>query len=167
MSRLTCILICLFFTQFECIAQSESKPSDETAFLEVGGFAGLGSINYEKMLVTKGICSLGPRFGLGFNRFMDYRDKFNPDFAIPLALSMHAGKNWKGEFGIGITYSNVVHAGTDLEPERQSAMHLNGNIGARYQNMNGGLMIRIGYSPLIERFNYFRHWAYLGIGIAF
>ena len=167
MHKLLCSILFTLGLQLFSFGQSTALPSDEVVFLEAGGFAGIGSVNYEKTLVTKGTFGLGPRFGLGFNRFIDYQNKFNPDFAIPIALSMHAGNNWKGEFGLGITYSNVVHAGADLEPERQSAMHLVGNIGGRYQNMSGGLMVRIGYSPIFERFNQLRHWGYIGIGYVF
>lgn len=167
MQKWLCCFLMSFGLQLFCLGQSAVLPSDEVVFVEAGGFAGLGSINYEKTLVTRGILGLGPRFGIGFNRFIDYQDKFNPDFAIPIALSMHAGKNWKGEFGAGVTYSNVVHVGPDLEPERQSAMHLVGSLGGRYHNIEGGLMVRIGYSPIFERFSQLRHWGYIGIGFVF
>jgi hypothetical protein len=131
------------------------------------GYGGLASVNYERISYTRGLLQLGPRIGLGVNRFMDYRPKFNPDFAIPFGFGLAFGKNWKGEFGLGTTFSSVVQVGNDLEPIRQTLVHGNFNIGVRYQKEGGGFLLRAGYSPIIEKFSYFRHWPYLAIGIAF
>ena len=136
-------------------------------YLEAGGYGGIGSLNYERVSYTKDMFQLGPRIGIGFNRFMDYRPKFNPDFAVPFGICLAFGKNWKGEFGLGTTFSSVVHVGDQLEPERQTLVHGNANIGVRYQKAQGGFLFRIGYSPIFEKFSYFRHWPYLALGLSF
>lgn len=124
-------------------------------------------MNYERVTYTHGIFQLGPRIGVGINRFMDYRPKFNPDIAIPFGVSFAFGKNWKAECGLGTTFSSVVQVGDDFEPIRQTLVHGNANIGVRYQKADGGFVFRAGYSPIFEKFSHLRHWPYLAIGISF
>lgn len=161
------ILVLLLSLTHWCTCQTESTESRNLFYLEGGGFGGIGSLNFERITYTRGFFSLGPRIGFGFNRFKDFTNHFNPDITIPFGVLFTAGTNWRGEIGVGTTYSSVVHVGDELEPERVNEVHANLCIGARYQPTNGGLLLRAGYSPIIERFSYYRHWAYLAIGIVF
>lgn len=143
------------------------EQANDLIYLEAGGFGGLGSINYERVSFHKQLFQLGPRIGIGFNRFVDYQKKFNPDISIPFGVNFSFGTNWKAEIGLGTTFSSVVQVGADLEPERISQVHGNASIGFRYQKSSGGLLVRGGYSPIFEKFSYLRHWPYLAIGIVF
>ncbi|OFZ63405.1 MAG: hypothetical protein A3D92_08940 [Bacteroidetes bacterium RIFCSPHIGHO2_02_FULL_44_7] len=160
-------LICLLTWTPCCLAQEVAESGNDLIYVEAGGYGGLGSINYERISYRKQLFQLGPRIGVGFNRFMDYRNKFNPDVSIPFGVNFCYGTKWKAEIGLGTTFSSVVHVGPDLEPERISQVHGNASIGFRYQKTEGGLLIRAGYSPIFEKFSYLRHWPYLAIGIVF
>lgn len=135
-------------------------------YLEGLGPGGLGSVNYERIVYKKDLFQTSVRLGLGFNRFNDFRDKFNPDFSVPIGVGIAFGTRFKGEAFVGTTYTNNVVATPTLEPERTTALHAYFGIGARYQSYKG-LFARIGYSPLLEKFTYFRHWGYLSIGWVF
>lgn len=162
------VFFCLLVFQSEIASAQESpKVGQNMVYLEAFGYGGLASLNYERVAYTKGIFQLGPRVGLGINRFMDYRPKFNPDFAIPFGVCFAVGKNWKAEFGLGTTFSSVVQVGDDLEPLRQTLVHGNANVGVRYQKPDGGFILRAGYAPIFEKFSHLRHWPYLALGLSF
>ena len=117
-------------------------------YLEAGGFGGFGSLNYEHLVFTANNFQIGTRLGLGFNRFKDFRNKFNPDLAFPIGVCFAYGTKIKGEIGLGTTYTNIVHAGADLNVERSSEIHGNLLIGVRFQKRDKGALFRIGYSPI-------------------
>ncbi len=161
------IWILFLFIGSVCHGQSESEPANNLLYLEAGGFGGIGSLNYERISYSRGLFNIGPRFGFGFNRFKDFQENFNPDIAIPFGVHFTYGKRWKGEVGVGTTYTSVVHANSFLEPERASEVHGNLCVGVRYQNQTGGFLFRAGYSPIFERFSMVRHWPYLAVGFSF
>jgi len=134
-------------------------------YLEAGGFGGLGSFNYERTAFSQSNFQIGARIGLGFNKMKDFRNTFNPDIAVPIAACFTYGRNFKGEINIGTTYTNNVTAGPELSVVRSTAIHGALAAGFRYQRMNKGLFLRLGYSPLFEKFSSIRHWGYLSIGL--
>lgn len=147
--------------------EGEIEQSQNIFYAEALGPGGFGSVNFERIVLSKGMFQTSVRLGLCLNRFKDFRDKFNPDIAIPLNVGIAYGNQFKGEVFLGTTYTNNVIVSMDLEPERTTAFHLFAGAGLRYQPYGKGLFARIGYSPLLEKFTQFRHWGYLSIGWMF
>ena len=158
-------LIGLFiFLCFTSSAQDEVEARN-IIYLEAGGFGGLGSFNYERTAFNLSNFQIGARIGIGFNRMKDFRDKFNPDIAVPIAACFTYGRKFKVEINIGTTYTNNVSAGPKLTVVRSTAIHGALAAGFRFQNPDKGAFFRIGYSPLFEKFSSIRHWGYASIGL--
>jgi len=174
MSRKTFYLVLLLLLPMMGSAQRDTLVKN-AVYIEALGIGGLGSINYEHFVFEKNRFIIGVRLGLSTYRITDFRNKFNPDVIIPISVNFLYGTKHKLEIGLGNTYTNTVHAGLDLSPERETAIHGNAYIGYRLQfltkkpilkNING-FVIRIGYSPLFEYFRSVRHWGGLSFGITF
>ena len=160
------IMLVIILENLFCIAQN-TIPVPNALYIEFGGNAGYGSLNYERLALSKKKIQLGIRVGLSTLKIKDYRNKFNPDIIIPLSLNVTYGDKHKAETGVGTTYTNTISVGENLSPVRTSSLHGNLNIGYRYQKATGGLLIRVCYTPLIEYFTTFHHWAGVSVGYAF
>ena len=85
------------------IAQRDStRLANNATYLEIGGPAGYGSLNYERILVLKKKISLIARCGLSVNHIRDYTNKINPDILIPFSLGACYGSTHKIEAGLGL-----------------------------------------------------------------
>ena len=164
MTKVQLLLLPILLWGFHSSAQDQLPPSINLIYAEAGGYGGVGSLNYERIIWSSHKFQIGPRIGLGCNRFKDFRDKFNPDISIPLGLTLAFGNNFKGEIGVGTTYTSTVYAAPGLLPERRNLIHGNALIGMRYQKLGKGPLFRIGYSPIFETFSRLRHWPYLAFG---
>ncbi len=153
----------------QAISQSDSTNTARNAvYLEAGGLATYGSINYERLLPLKNKWNLALRIGFGSYRLKDFNDQFNPDLIIPIAIYGLYGKQHKVEFGFGQAITNIVRANpSNFQVERESKLSANFTIGYRYQNVAGGLFIRIAYSPIIEFYKNYRHWGGVSVGYGF
>ncbi len=162
----------LLFTQLVLFSefshgQEEEVVSDNIVYIEALGAGGLGSLNYERITFRKSGFQIGIRLGVAVNKFKDFKNKFNPDFAFPITANFAYGSAFKGEINIGTTYTNTVSADNTLQIQRSTAMHGIVAAGFRYQPKHSGLFFRTGYSPILEKFTRLRHWGYLSIGIVF
>ena len=97
MKYIIAIISCL--SLLPIVAQSESQDNigRNLFYFEALGAGGLGSINYERVVMKNNLFQTSVRLGLCFNRFKDFRDKFNPDIAIPVNVGIAYGKRFKGE----------------------------------------------------------------------
>ena len=137
-------------------------------FIEVAGVAGYGSINYERVMYDKKYLMFAMRCGLGTYHIVDYTNIINPDIIIPFTMNGFYGQNHKIEFGVGETFSNIVHADlNDFKPKRVSNFNTIFSIGYRYQKNTGGIVFRCAYTPIIEFNRYLRHWAGVSFGYSF
>ena len=162
------LVVILFIAKnINCNAQDTTATASNAVYLEFGGNAGYGSVNYERIALTTKKIQLSVRAGLSTLKIKDYRDKFNPDIVIPLAFNVMYGKDHKLETGLGTTFINTVSVGENLSPKRTSALHGNLHIGYRYQKATGGLLFRFCYTPLFDFSSSFRHWAGVSVGYAF
>lgn len=161
------LIVLVFFSVSVGSFAQDTTVASNAIYLELGGNAGYGSLNYERMILSKNKFQLSVRAGLSTLKMVDYRDKFNPDIIIPVALNVTYGNNHKIETGIGSTYTNMVNVGGNLSPERTSVLNGNLHLGYRYQKSNGGILFRVCYTPLFESFNSFRHWAGISVGYTF
>jgi hypothetical protein len=134
-------------------------------YVEALGVGGYGSLNYERVLISKNKLKLALRFGTGTYHVMDYRVKFNPDIILPLSVTGLYGNHHLVEIGVGQTVASLVSANEFRKAERKNSLHATFNVGYRYEKSK--IMCRICYSPIIEYYNYFHHWGGISIGYRF
>ena len=150
-------------------AQNEGEePAKTSLYLELGGAAGIWSFNYDRTLwdISKSF-KLNGRAGFGL--LSEFNGAGFPDVLIPVSGAMLYGKDkHRIELGGGITYFNWTmrdpesSSGYSRKPELLKHLIL----GYRFQKMDGGLMFRIIYSPIIsnESNENFGHWMGVSIG---
>jgi hypothetical protein len=137
-------------------------------YVEAGGVGGYGSLNYERLIITKIKTIFLIRIGLSTYNIYDYTNNFNPDLLVPLIISGTNGQKHKLEYGLGITISNIVQANQIyFNPERVTNIHTIFNIGYRYHNINNGFMFRLTYTPILVFNKYFQNWAGISFGFSF
>lgn len=168
MKTLFLLLIFCLPTVQALIAQDSTRLAANTIYLEAGGAAGYGSLNFERILFHQHGFSLSGRIGCGTYRLKDYTTHFNPDVLVPLTIQACYGNDHKIECGAGQAITSTVQAArTDFKPERSIGLHTIFSIGYRYQKNTNGLFFRCAYTPVIEFNRYFRHWAGLSLGYSF
>jgi len=136
-------------------------------YAEFGGIGGYGSINYERLIDKKSYFKVFGRIGLSTYNLKDYQNNFNPDIIVPLAMNACLGNEHNLELGLGPTFSRIVK----VQENQGEWLDFNFNVGYRYQKESGGVLIRCGYTPVLENNNTgsatWRHWAGVSIGYAF
>ena len=131
-------------------------------------------MNYERLYFfpssknTTESFALAFRLGISTYYLNDYTDTFNPEIILPVALHLLYGKDHKLEFGLGQTFTSFIRADTkNFQPKRDVYSHTHFTLGYRYQKNEGGLMLRVAYTPIIEFNKEYTHWGGLSIGYAF
>ncbi|MDQ3191054.1 MAG: hypothetical protein M3Q58_05620 [Bacteroidota bacterium] len=161
-------LFLFFFSDAKSQNDTLVRAANNSLYIEAGGIAGYGSVNYEKFLLKKNNFKLVSRIGISTYHLRDYTTRFNPDIIIPLAVNFLFGKNHNVEFGVGQTFTKIVYSPSfDINPKRKTNLSSNITIGYRYHKTEGGFVFRCGYTPIIENNKYFRHWAGISFGFAF
>lgn len=165
--KFTILVLFFLISNSNLKSQNDSIVIAKNAvYIEGVGIGGLGSINYERIFYTTAKFQLHGRIGISTINLNDFTDKFNPDLIFPIAVNLTYGNQHNVEIGIGQTYSNIVQA-ENGGVERNNSLSANFNIGYRYQKSNGGILFRCGYTPFIENYQRFQHWAGGSIGYAF
>ena len=164
--------VVLFCLSTPLLAQ-KSKDSivfkKNAVFYELAGSGGRHSINYERSFVIKQSKFTGSvRGGLSLSNYRDFDGNFNPDFTLPLMANLMYGAKHRGEIGVGQTLSSIVEGNTNTgDPKRGNHFNTTFNIGYRYQRQNGGPMVRVGYTPVINFRGEYKHWFGASIGFTF
>jgi hypothetical protein len=165
--RFITILICLMIFSFSLVTGNLNNARN-IIYTEAFGTAGYGSVNFERLIGTKGNMRIGFRGGLGTYNIYDFTGKFNPDLIFPLSLNMYLFEPHCVELGVGNTLSSIVQLrDAGWQPERQKRLSANFILGYRYYRNEGGLIIRIGYTPIIEFYRRLVHWGGISVGYAF
>jgi len=164
------ILLSLLLGQ--AFAQSgTATKSKSSIYLELGGAAGLWSLNYDRALweINESF-RLHARAGLGM--YSEFNGAGFPDVMVPVSGMVLWGKHThRVEAGGGITYYNWTlrdALSTDGFSRRSDLLgHL--ILGYRFQKLEGGLMFRVTYTPIINNYSNkpFEHWAGGSIGYTF
>jgi hypothetical protein len=116
-------------------AETIPRTTWNNAYLELGGNAGLGSVNYERMLSEFFCIRIGVLPNPDFFLFG------SPPIAyVPLGLSWLFGRN-EQKFELGATVTLP-----------QGSLLGSVNIGYRYQPKGSGLLFRIAFTPMIVDF---------------
>ena len=158
------IFLIVVFGAKNLLAQEAVEAASKNAFFaELLGNGIFFSVNYDYRLGNK----FGLRGGIGFvgknERFGGSGFSYsNTALTIPLGANLLLGKNGKYfEVGAGITY---VKGNEGVISEEYSPITGTLNFSYRYQPLGGGVMFKIGISPIFtnDYFDPFRPG--LGIG---
>ena len=147
--------------------QENNNSNRQQVYLELGGAAPYGSLNYEYAVLKKEKLCLTGRIGISSMKIIDYRRKFNPDIIVPLTVSLIYGKRHCIEILAGNTFSSKVFSKNFYESGREFSV--NGTFGVfyRYRMAAIPVRLRIGYSPILEEYQFYRHWFALSVGYSF
>ncbi len=162
------LLFLFLFFFFQSKSQETFIPK-HSIILEAGGIGGFGSLNYERLFISKTKYHFSYRVGFSFFRFKDFERKFNPDLLFP--ISIHFIKKYKNHsivFGFGQTVSSIVKASSDFSSKvRKTSLNPSVILGYRFQRRNKPFSIQINYTPVFQQGERFRHWGNLGFGYSF
>ena len=153
------IILCLCISLFAAVP-SFGQQHPNSLYLEVGGSAGIYSINYDRLIGSH----LGIRIGFSY-----WADLIIPGISaqiFPTSLNCFIGNgSSKFELGVGVTY---VIGEINWFGERASGSVVvpNINIGYRYQSEDGGFLFRLGFMPLIGPHEILP-WGGLSAGVSF
>ena len=157
--------IILFCFCFSAIAQIEIIGKKNLMFLELGGAAGYGSVNYELLVKKLQKMKLSARVGLSSHKFRDFQNEFNPDIIVPISINTYFGYNHHIELGVGQVFSSIIYADkVNFEPRRRNNLGTNISIGYRFQKEAPGTVFKIAYTPIIQNNRVFTNWFSAAIG---
>lgn len=175
MKRIVLIFICSLFISFNLRAQIYFRNllyNPHSAYLEVLGNGRFYSLNYEYLVRDFGI-KQGIRVGAGaFPNFFDAKKPWCMTGIIEYN-GFWLSRNHHIEWGAGISYRYDTYTKDITEKTFQivppsdtipltlshtltgitSGLILNGRLGYRYQDPDGGLVIRVGWVPLFYLMN--------------
>ena len=192
MSKLTILLALIFSCQI-LFAQDEEHPEGWTApvfglgefdedsvkngntvdrlykrtlFVELGGAAGFGSFNLDKLFFEKNRIKFSWRLGGIIYPGVKRNTGTGIDLVFPASLNLmyRFGTAFMGvhhlEMGLGQTLSFST---------KNQFLIATINIGYRYQKKDGGFFFRAGYTPFISYLYsvQYQHWAGISIGKTF
>ncbi len=136
------------FIAASCLSQGE-KPLQEklskknAVYLELLGQGLFYSVNYDRILLVGNKLALSGRVGLSYYPITSFFDAHT--IAIPIEFNLLVGNGLTYfEFGLGGTYMQ----GLD-KPNFSKSFFASLRLGYRYQKDEGGLMFRIGFTPLL------------------
>lgn len=134
------------------------SASRHVFYTELGGASLMSSLNYEYVLTQHSNIRFAGRLGIGAG----YMDSFVPEAtSILVGLVGILGKR-NHHFEFGYMHTTVAH-----KFGAKNFAFLSG--GYRFHKPNGGLFLRIAYTPKIANYNpkKFNHWAGVGVGYVF
>lgn len=174
-SRIICVVL-ITVISFGWAQKSTAQIVDlkHAVYAELGGSAGIWSVNYDLIALNISNFKVGARIGWGF--LTESYPGTTIDMHIPLTVNfMYAFKEKHHfELGIGTQIASYeirsVKTAIDTGFVRKTEALGNFTLGYRFQSPDGGFVFRAFYSPFFYQDDiYFRyeHWAGLSVGYAF
>ena len=170
--RRVALLVCFtFFLSESTVAQTDL---DHSVYLELGGSAGIYSLNYDLIFLKKNDFKIGARTGLQLLK--EGYEGTTMDFYVPVTMNfMYAlAKKHHVELGLGAQIASYeirnIISETEIGFVRKTEALGNATLGYRYQNPDGGFMFRVFYSPFLYQdgvYTRYEHWAGVSLGFTF
>lgn len=172
--------VLVFFTlciTFCAIAQ-DSTQAKHAVYLEIGGNAGRGCINYELNVIQAFkplLNSLGQtkfqfnlRGGFAAIPLYDYTKTFNPDLILPVTVLCQYGNLHRIVMSFGTVFSSAVVVDVHHTQMRNNTFNASFYLAYRFQKKyTKGIMFQCMYAPLFYGIHFSKHWAGFGFGYAF
>jgi hypothetical protein len=158
---LTAVLLLILIPSITSYAQKETARN--SIYLELLGNGVFYSINYDREFNDY----LGMRVGLSYLPGVSTAFSTTEDIImIPVMINTFIGNgNSKFELGAGIVYEGFTHS--TIFGSSDSQIIITTTIGYRYQQKAGGLIFRIGFTPLITERGYILPFGGISIGTSF
>ncbi|HYH78286.1 MAG TPA: hypothetical protein VEX86_00765 [Longimicrobium sp.] len=165
--RNTALALAFSLTAVGAAAAQDTAPvatgvAKNTFFVELLGNAGLYSLNYERFFTPR----LGLRVGGMYIQAEDEGDEVAVGLFPIMATYLLGEGNSHFETGVGIGIATAGVESTDLGDEWGSAVYGTATLGYRYQKPAGGVMFRVGFTPVVASGNVFP-WVGASVGYAF
>ncbi len=159
----TVVLFGLIFNTVCGIAQTKIDillPYKNRVFIEAGGNAGIGSINYERDINAFEHNNVQLLFRTGFS-FFPVDKNTGSVLVFPNSVNLLLGVTHYAEFGLGQTFSFTTKGSGFI----RSVI----NIGYRYQPPSQRINFRLMYTPIISNLwdVQYQHWAGISVGYQF
>ncbi len=152
--------VLLIILIFSLPGNSQNKPNNFALTLDLAGNSGLYTINGEYQVGKFKDFKLNARIGFGY-----YSESDIQFTGIPIGINVLTGtKKHHFELGLGASYikgfeNMQIPAGTfgnPLEWSQQSkGIYFVPSVGYRFDNLMGGLILKVYYSPLITVYDFF------------
>jgi len=162
-------LICLFLLFIAGGPQSVAQPKNSSIFIELGGHAGLWSINYDASLLEfNKNAHLQTSIGVGL--FSEFKNDQFVDVFCPITISALLGNDKHFvEVGVGQTISNYSHRDWNNQTRygRKTEILTNLKLAYRFQSLQSRFLLRLAYTPFIilDSQKPFQHWFGLSVGL--
>ena len=142
----------------------DQKVAKNAVYLELGGNGLIYTINYDRMIGNK----FNVRAGIETYGAFSQNGEGSGVIVLPVMVNYLAGQgNNRLELGLGKLFSQInLDFGDDSRFSRFSDNTYTATIGFRHQPRNGGLLFRVGLTPIIGRELTFM-WAGASIGASF
>ena len=169
--RFIMVMAILFATKNTLTAQNDLNHS---VYLELGGSAGIYSLNYDLIFLNFNSFKVGARAGLQLLK--EGYEGTTMDYFVPITTNFMYAFNQKHhiELGVGTQIASYeirsIISETEIGFVRKTEALGNATLGYRFQNPEGGFMFRAFYSPFFYQDGvYFRyeHWAGISVGFTF
>lgn len=150
----------LFLLTFNLLGNSQNKSDNFALTLDLAGNSGFYTLNGEYEIGKIKDYKLNARLGFGY-----YSDNVVHFTGIPIGINMLTGtKKHHLELGFGASYiKGIEHMkipagifGNLQEWSQQSeCIYFVPSVGYRFDNLTGGLILKVYYSPLIKIYDFF------------
>lgn len=160
-------LVFLFFLffNFNAFSTSIEVVRNNKTYIEAMGVGGFGSINYERKIFQIKNNKFNLRTGIGTFHLIDFENKLNPDFILPLGVHTHFFNHYKIELGLGQTLSSIVVF--DAEKSRNYQFNTYFHLGLYKELKSKPFFYKIAYTPILEANKRFKHWGGISFGLIF
>ena len=156
----------LFFLFFYLLVNSQNKSDNFALTLDLAGNSGFYTLNGEYEIGKIKDYKLSARIGFGY-----YSGSGMQFTGIPIGINVLTGtKKHHLELGLGASYikgiENIqIPAGTFGNPQKSllqsKGVYFVPSVGYRFDNLTGGLILKVYYSPLITIYDFFDKAKYL------
>ncbi len=147
-----CFIFVFSFAQAQEVSEDTLKLARHSVFVELGGNAGLYSLNYDRLLHRGKWFHTSARAGIYYNWWAGGR------LGIPLEVNgLFGRKKHFLEMGVSLVYNHgldpIVHKADPAVPTSEdiyanfSNLLAIGRLGYRFQKPQGGFFFRAAYTP--------------------
>lgn len=162
LSKLLLSIFVIFIIQ-NVQAQSEENviQAKNTVYLELFGSAGaVYNITYDRILISRDQNSLSAALGIQYFPLGVTEEGDHSIYSISPQINYFTGKIHRFELGLGLAYD--INSETLVIPFR---------IGYRYQQNEGGIFFKAGFTPFYNNYNYWNKiivpWGGIAVGWSF
>jgi len=145
--KTTLLLLLALFTATASVGQEHAGFTSSNVYLELLGAAGLVSGNYEKLLPLNEVAGFSARVGVGIypTNLGILSGQTRLAAVFPVMFNFIYGRTFALETGVG---ASLASRKNDFDTD-SIIKYYNGTLGVRYQKPGRGLILRLGFTPIM------------------